>query len=178
MSVSKVDEHAVGMTFDREVRVKRVGPGNGEPFGHVPMSDGIDRVINLDTVGEQTTIRDCKFQVFRAKCLNLKAKNCLVQGCTFSQSWQPAVSAVPEWYFQEGPPVRNLVVRNNTFKNINHTNIQIGVDSSESRQDKSARETSRDTVGVSVEGNRFTDFGAHESVFAGWPPGTRSACNA
>ncbi len=172
VSVSKVDEHAVGMTFDREVRVKRVGPGNGEPFGHVPMSDGIDRVINLDTVGEQTTIRDCKFQVFRAKCLNLKAKNCLVEGCTFSQSWQPAVSAAPEWYFQEGPPVRNLVVRNNTFKNINHTNIQIGVDSSESRQDKSARETSRDTVGVSVEGNRFTDFGAHESVFAGWPPGS------
>ena len=61
-------------------------------------------MIDMDTTGQQTTIRNCKYQVIRAKCLNLKAMNCTVDHCTFFDCWQPPVSGSPEWYFEEVPP--------------------------------------------------------------------------
>jgi hypothetical protein len=171
VSVSKAADSSVAVSFDRDVQIQRAGAGDGQPFGTAARVDGIDRLINLDSVGEQTIIRNCKFQVFRAKCLNLKAKNCLVEGCTFRQSWQPAISAAPEWYFQEGPPIRHLIVRNNTFSNINHTNIQVGAAVKESNNVAPASDSSRDTANVVIEDNRFVGYGAHSSVFNNWPPG-------
>ena len=67
--------------------------------------------------------------------------------------------------------MRGLVVRNNTFSGINHTNIQVGAASRESNKDGPADEPSRDTVNVLIENNRFTSYGAFGSVFDRWPPG-------
>ena len=109
-------------------------------------------------------IQNCNFQVFRAKCLNLKANNCLVENCSFSGSYQPAVSAAPEWYFEEGPTVRHLVVRNNTFQ------CAITATSKSDRTIRRSPAPSRDTVDVLIEGNHFENYGAHASVFAKYYP--------
>ena len=166
-------DHSHTIVLDRDVTTQRTGAGDGQPFGYAARDDGIDRVVNLDSMGLDTAITDCRFQVFRAKCLNVKAANLTISGCTFFDSWQPAISAAPEWYFQEGPPIRNLVIRNNVFINCNHTNIEIGasINTGYDRL-KDVRSPSRDTAHILIEGNRFTAFGAHASVFPYWGVGT------
>ena len=164
-------DKSITISLDRDLKIERAGAGDGKPFGMAARDDGIDRVIDLDTVGTETLIRDCRFQVFRAKCLNLKANNCTVEGCTFFDSWQPAISAASEWYFQEGPPIRNLIIRNNRFLNCNHSNIDIGAGPS-SGYDKptGVPATSRDSKNVLIEGNYFADYGARQSVFSKYYP--------
>ena len=159
-------DQSVTLVLDRDVKVERAGAGDGKPFGMDARDDGIDRIIDLDTVGTETMIKNCSFQSFRAKCLNLKAKNCTVEGCTFFDSWQPALSAFAEWYFQEGPPIRNLTVRNNRFLNCNHSNIEIGANpSSGYEKPTGVPGTSRDTTNILIEGNYFADYGGYKSVF-------------
>ena len=158
-------DRSANVTLDQDVTAGQVGAGDRQPFGSKAAEDGIDRVIDLDDMGEETVIRNCSFQVFRAKCLNLKANNCLVENCHFSGSFQPAISAAPEWHFEEGPTVRHLIIRNNTFQTCNHSNIEIGP------ADSPALSPSRDTVDVLIEGNHFGDYGALASVFPYWPIG-------
>lgn len=160
-------DKSITLVLDRDVKVERAGTGDGKPFGMDARDDGIDRVINLDTMGTETVIRNCRFQTFRAKCLNLKANNCTVEGCTFFNSWQPALSASAEWYFQEGPPIRNLTVRDNRFLNCNHSNIDMGANPS-SGYDKptGVPPNSRDSRNILIENNYFADFGSYKtSVF-------------
>ena len=159
------------LTLDRDVATERVGAGQGEAFGMTAMSDGIDRLINTSTIGQETVIRNCKFQVFRAKCLNLKAPNCTVENCTFSASFQSAVSACPEWYFEEGPTIRNLTVRNCTFTGCNHFNIDIGaasytgVPGADTTKRETPENTSHDSTNILIENNTFTGYGTTPSVF-------------
>ena len=172
---SENPDRTVTLVLDRDVEILRAGAGDGQPFGYAARDDGIDRVINLDTVGQETVIRNCRFQVFRAKCLNLKARNCTVENCTFSNSWQPAISAASEWYFQEGPPIRNLTVRNNRFVRCNHSNIQIGASpGSGYRVEPSVSGApAHDSTDILIEGNTFEDYGAQQqSVFPDWPIGS------
>ena len=162
------------LVLDRDVEIRRAGAGDGQPFGRAARDDGIDRVINLDTVGQQTVIRNCRFQVFRAKCLNLKARNCTVENCTFSNAWQPAISAAAEWYFQEGPPIRDLTVRNNRFVHCNHSNIEIGASpgSGYGVEPSGDGAPAHDSTSILIEGNTFEHYGAHQqSVFPYWPIG-------
>jgi hypothetical protein len=165
-------DHSAVLVMDRDVKIERAGVGDGKPFGIAARDDGIDRVIDLDTIGTETEIRNCRFQVFRAKCLNLKANHCTVEGCTFFDSWQPAISAASEWYFEEGPPIRNLEIRNNRFLNCNHSNIEIGA-APGTGYDKvpTAAALSRDSVAIKIEDNYFAGYGAMASVFGYWPIG-------
>ncbi len=116
--------------------------------------------------------------MFRAKCLNLKAANCTVEGCTFRSSFQPAISAAPEWFFEEGPAIRNLTVRNCTFTDCNHANIDIGaapctgVPGADPGEVQAPENISHDSANILIEGNSFTGYGAVPSVFAWtWPVG-------
>jgi hypothetical protein len=164
-------DQSVTLTLDRDVTILRAGPGDGQPFGYAARDDGIDRIINLDTVGDETVIRNCRFQSFRAKCLNLKARNCTVENCTFSDSWTQAIGASPEWYFQEGPAIRHLIIRNNRFVNCNHSNIEIGAGPSTGYNvPVRASGASRDSVDILIEGNSFTGYGKFPSVFSDYVP--------
>ena len=164
------------LIVDRDVVTERVGAGQGEAFGMTAMSDGIDRLIDTDTVGQETVIRNSHFQVFRAKCLNLKAPECTVENCAFSASFQSAVSACPEWYFEEGPTIRNLTVRNCTFTGCNHFNIDIGaapytgVPGADTKARETPENTSHDSTNILIEGNTFTGYGTVPSVFAWTSP--------
>ena len=164
--------------LDRDVVTERVGAGVGQAFGIAAMTDGLDRLIDVSNVGQETLIRNCKFQVFRAKCLNLKAANCTVEGCAFRDSFQPAISAAPEWYFEEGPPIRNLVVRDCTFVDCNHFNIDIGaapstgVPGAKPDPNEATENISHDSTNILIEDNSFTGYGTVPSVFGwSWPVG-------
>ncbi|MBC8102558.1 MAG: right-handed parallel beta-helix repeat-containing protein [Cytophagales bacterium] len=166
------------LTLDREVVTERVGAGTGPAFGMAAMTDGLDRIINVDTVGQETLIRNSKFQVFRAKCLNLKAANCTIESCTFRSSFQPAISAASEWFFEEGPPIRNLTVRGCTFYDCNHPNIDIGaashtgVPGAAPDPNETPENAPRDSTNLRIEGNTFVGYGTIPSVFAwAWPLG-------
>jgi hypothetical protein len=147
-------------------------------FSRESMIDGIDRLINVATVGQETIIRDSKFQVFRAKCLNLKAANCTIERCTFSNSFQPAVFAGPEWYFEEGSSIRNLTLRDCIFTDNNHPNIVIGtspisgIPGEKPKVSDAPEHTSYDSTNILIEGNSFSGFGTTPSVFDwNWPVG-------
>ena len=166
------------IAVDRDVVTERVGVGVGMNFSRESMTDGIDRLINVATVGQETIIRDSKFQVFRAKCLNLKAANCTIERCTFSNSFQPAVSASPEWYFEEGSSIRNFTVRDCNFTDNNHPNIVIGasplsgVPGTKPIVSDAPENTSHDSTNILIEGNAFSGFGTTPSVFGwNWPVG-------
>jgi hypothetical protein len=166
------------IALDRDVVTERVGVGVGMNFSRESMTDGIDRLINVATVGQETIIRDCKFQVFRAKCLNLKAANCTIERCTFRNSFQPAISAAPEWYFEEGSSIRNFTVRDCTFTDNNHPNIVIGaspisgVPGTKPIVSEEPENFSHDSTKILIEGNSFTGFGTTPSVFGwNWPVG-------
>lgn len=166
------------IALDRDVVTERVGVGTGLDFSRESMIDGIDRLINVATVGQETIIRDSKFQVFRAKCLNLKAANCTIERCTFSNSFQPAVFAGPEWYFEEGSSIRNLTVRDCTFTDNNHPNIVIGasplsgVPGTKPIVSDAPEHTSYDSTNILIEGNSFSGYGTTPSVFGwNWPVG-------
>ena len=166
------------IALDRDVVTERVGAGTGLNFSREAMTDGIDRLINVATVGQETIIRDSKFQVFRAKCLNLKAANCTVERCTFSDSFQPAIFAAPEWYFEEGSSIRNFTVRDCTFTDNNHPNIVIGaspltgVNGTQPIVSDAPEDISHDSTKILIEGNSFSGFGTTPSVFDWqWPIG-------
>lgn len=166
------------ITLDRDVVAERVGAGIGMIFSRESMTDGIDRLINVATVGQETVIRDSKFQAFRAKCLNLKAARCTIERCAFSNSFQPAISAAPEWYFEEGPAIRNLTVRDCRFNDNNHPNIVIGASTLSGMPgakpivSNAPENVSHDSARILIEGNVFTGFGTTESVFGwNWPVG-------
>lgn len=166
------------IALDRDVVTERVGVGVGMNFSRESMIDGIDRLINVATVGQETIIRDSKFQVFRAKCLNLKAANCTIERCTFSNSFQPAVFAGPEWYFEEGSSIRNLAVRDCIFTDNNHPNIVIGtspisgIPGEKPKVSDAPEHTSYDSTNILIEGNSFSGFGTTPSVFDwNWPVG-------
>lgn len=159
------------LTLDRDVVTERVGAGVGQAFGIAAISDGFDRLISTATVGQQTVIRNSRFQVFRAKCLNLKAANCTVEGCTFYASFQSAVSAAPEWYFEEGPAMRNLIVRDCKFIGCNHYNIDIGaspqtgVPGADMNTVTPTADIGHDSTNILIEGCTFTGYGTIPSVF-------------
>jgi len=166
------------ITVDRDVVTERVGVGTGLDFSRESMTDGIDRLINVATVGQGTIIRDSQFQVFRAKCLNVKAADCLIERCTFSNSFQPAISAAPEWYFEEGSSIRNFTVRDCTFTDNNHPNIVIGasplsgVPGTKPIVSDAPENTSYDSTNILIEGNSFSGYGTTPSVFGwSWPVG-------
>jgi hypothetical protein len=166
------------IALDRDVVTERVGVGVGMNFSRESMTDGIDRLINVATVGQETIIRDSKFQVFRAKCLNLKAAHCTIERCTFSNSFQPAISAAPEWYFEEGSSIRNFTVRNCTFTDNNHPNIVIGasplsgIPGTKPIVSDAPENISHDSTNILIEANSFSGFGTTPSVFGwNWPVG-------
>jgi hypothetical protein len=166
------------IALDRDVVTERVGVGVGINFSRESMIDGIDRLVNVAIVGQETIIRDSKFQVFRAKCLNLKAANCTIERCTFRNSFQPAISAAPEWYFEEGSSIRNFTVRGCTFTDNNHPNIVIGaspisgVPGDKPKVSEAQENISHDSTKILIEGNSFSGFGTTPSVFDwNWPVG-------
>ena len=74
-----------------------------------------------------------------------------------------AILAGPEFYWGEAPVVRNLVIRNNRFVNIDGSSINLGCHESAN---------SYDNRNILIEGNTFENYGAKGGVGISGKQGT------
>jgi hypothetical protein len=139
------------VTLDKDVVVLHTGPGDNNNKGN----DGIDRVVDYSLACTSVTYTNCRMQSLRARALNLKSQNTLIENCTFHGCEMPAVFAGAEIWWGEAPAVSNLTIRNCRFVNCNQNNIVVQYDGVGS--DCNAR----DNKNILIEGNTFVNYAAH-----------------
>ncbi len=148
------DGHGVNLTLDQPMTVVRMGRDQPNiPFEEV-LKNGYDRVVDYNNVTTSTEFHHCKFQCLRARPLNLKAQNCLVDGCTFYNCDGAPISAGPEAAWMEAPYVHNLTIRNCTFTN----NVLTCIDIDYYQGMKEC--ISYGNENILIEGNKFHQSGA------------------
>jgi hypothetical protein len=139
------------------------GRGSGKDWKSAK-DDGIDRVVDYSLACSSVTFRHCRIQALRARGLNLKSQNCLIEGCAFYDCEMPAVSGGPEFWWGEAPAIHNFTVRNNTFVNCNTRCIDIGA------WDVGDPCAMRENRNILIEGNTFEHYGAHATIHRGFVP--------
>ena len=154
------------VSLDAPVTVGKTGPGVGPLMGRAQIADGIDRVTDYSNVTSSTEFTDCEFQCLRARPLNLKAQNCTIDGCKFYDCQLPAVAGGPEFYWTEAPALHHFTVRNCQFTNCETSNIDVDLFNADTGVNGGVPCESYDNRDILIEGNTFTNYGAHRSVFA------------
>jgi hypothetical protein len=162
--VERKQDQTCLVTLDRDVTVGTTGAGDGTNRGRPQMADGIDRAVDYNDTTSSTEFRDCEFQCLRARPLNLKAQNCLVERCKFFDCEMPAIAAGPEFYWEEAPAIHHLTVRNCQFTNCDTSNIDVDLFDAESEFNGNKAATSYDNHDILIEGNTFTHYGAYPTV--------------
>jgi len=119
--------------------------------------DGIDRLIDLDDAGT-AIIRNSRFQSYRSRNILMKAPNALIENNVFHDTVMASILVGPEFYWDEGPTVRHLVIRNNRFVNVSGSSIVVGAHFSDASYDN------RD---ITIEGNTFVGYGHYGINVAG-----------
>lgn len=157
-SIALKPDRSCVVTLDRDVQILHAGAGDAKPIGADARGDGIDRVVDYSLACQNAAFRDCRMQSLRARAINLKAQNCLIEGCTFYDCEMPAIAAGAEFTWGEGPAIHNLTIRNNHFINCNTNNIDI--DSFDADKDCNAA----DNRAILIEGNTFGHYGAHATT--------------
>ena len=114
-------------------------------------TDGIDRLIDLDSTGS-LHVTNSAFQSLHAHGLMLKASHSIVENSLFFNTIMGGIVIGPEFFWDEGPPVDDVVIRHNEFRNVSGANVFInpGIDS-DSRYNKN----------ITVENNKFLDYGRY-----------------
>jgi hypothetical protein len=166
---TREEDRSVRLTLDRDVQVlHQVGrPGLPERGawkggGRFEEFDGIDRIADFETAGKMI-IRNCRFQNMRARCILVKTSDSVIENNTFYNTHMTAILAGPEFYWGEGPAVRNLIIRSNHFINIDGSSINLGCHHSTN---------SYDNRNILIEGNTFEKYGAKGGVGISGKQGT------
>ena len=163
------------IVLDRDVKAGQTGIGPlaefraANPKGDIHPSrraneyDGIDRLVNLEEAGT-AVIRNSRFQSLRARNLLIKSSDTIIENNVFHDTAMTSILVGPEFYWDEGPAVRHLVIRNNRFENISGSSIFVAAHTTQSefpQQGKSARPLpeSLDNRDITIEGNTFLDYG-------------------
>lgn len=105
--------------------------------------DGIDRVISIDSAGTLRVIGS-SFQSFHARDLLMRASHSIIEKNEFHDTVAAAIVIGPEFFWDEGPAASDVVIRNNTFRNISGSNILI---------------QNERTSKITIAGNSFLDYG-------------------
>ena len=158
VSLTRRDDGDTEMNLDRDVVVERAGRGANDGRD-AQVNDGIDRVADYSLACHSVIFRDCKFQCNRARPLNLKAQNCLIEGCDFFDCAWSAIEAGPEMWWGEAPAVHNMTIRNNRFFRNNGPDIDVGV-----FYDGEDTCTALDNTNIVIEGNHFDQYGSHGAI--------------
>lgn len=91
----------------------------------------------------------------RARNILVKCSNAVIENNTFYNTHMTSILAGLEFYWGEAPAVRNLVIRNNRFVNIDGSSINLGCHHSN---------TSYDNRDILIEGNTFEKYGSLRGV--------------
>jgi hypothetical protein len=161
------------VALDAPLQVLRAGPGTGDPWGTDALHDGIDRVIDCSDAGISTVFRHDRMSELRARPINTKMRNCIIENNYFYDCEIFAVEAGPEFYWEEGPSLDRLSVIHNQFNNCNEANVCIGMFNAPSTC------VSTDNRNIVIKGNRFENYGAHVNAYSGplgavWISNTRN----
>jgi hypothetical protein len=177
------DGDSTQLVLDHDVHVERtgVGPlaaflasnptGDIHPARHANEYDSIDRVANLDDVGT-ITVRNSRFQSLRARNLLIKASNSIIENNVFHDTTMASILVGPEFYWDEGPSVHHLLIRNNTFQDVSGSSIFVAAHTTESefgsgRSSSHPMPLSLVNTDIRIEGNLFTGFGHYSQGIAG-----------
>ena len=87
----------------------------------------------------------------RARNILAKCSNAVIENNMFYNTHMASILAGPEFYWGEAPAVRNLVIRNNRFVNIDGSSINLGCHHSNK---------SYDNLDILIEGNTFENYGS------------------
>lgn len=158
VSVTRRDDGDTELTLDRDVVIERAGHGDNHNRD-TQVNDTVDRIADYNLACRSVIFRDCTFQCNRARPLNLKAQNCVVEGCDFFDCAWSAIEAGPEMWWGEAPSVHHLTIRNNRFIRNNGPDIDVGV--FYDGEDKCTALDNRDIV---IEGNHFEQYGSHGAI--------------
>jgi len=145
--------------------------GDIHPARRANEYDGIDRLVDLDDAGT-AIIRNSRFQSLRARNLLIKTSDTLIENNVFHDTAMTAILAGPEFYWDEGPAVRHLVIRNNRFENISGSSIFVAAHTTQSEfppHDTRAHPLPDSLVNrdITIEGNTFTGYGHFKLGIAG-----------
>jgi hypothetical protein len=163
------DDDSVRLVLDSDVNVMHaVGslglpdPAKWKGGGNFSEFDGIDRIADFEAVGK-LIVRNCRIQSMRARCLLVKTSDSIIENNTFYNTHMTAILVGPEFYWGEGPAVRNLIIRNNRFINIDGCSINIACFDSDN---------SYDNRNILIEGNTFENYGVNGGVDLSGKQGT------
>jgi hypothetical protein len=173
------------IVLDRDVKAGQTGVGPlaefraANPKGDIHPSrraneyDGIDRIVNLDDVGT-AVIRNSRFQSLRARNLLIKSSDTLIENNVFHDTVMASILAGPEFYWDEGPAVRHLVIRNNRFEDISGSGIFVAAHTTQSEFPQpnghaQKMPESLDNRDITIEGNTFVNYGHYQLGVAGRP---------
>ena len=166
---AREDDRSVRLTLDTDIEVLHPVGSPGLPerstwkgSGRFEEFDGIDRLADFEAAGKMV-IKNCRFQNMRARCILVKTSDSLIENNTFYNTHMTAILAGPEFYWGEAPAVRNLVIRNNHFVNIDGSSINLGCHNSAN---------SYDNRNILIEGNTFENYGAKGGVGISGKQGT------
>lgn len=129
------------LTLDRDAKVGHAGYAPVSSKGND--TDGIDRVISMESAGSLHVVGS-SFQSFHARDLLVRASHSLIENNQFHDTIAAGIVIGPDFFWDEGPAVNDVLIRNNTFQNISGSNVLVeGVG----------------TSNVTITGNRFIDYG-------------------
>ena len=135
------------LTLDHAVKVTH--PGYAPVRSEGNDTDGIDRLIDLDGVGS-LTITNSSFQSLHARCLLIKASHSLVENSLCHDTVMAGIIIGPGFFWDEGPEVKDVTIRDNIFKNVSGPNILV---------QNGGSPTAPAITGITITGNQFLDYG-------------------
>jgi hypothetical protein len=135
------------LTLNQPVKISHVGYAPVRSEGND--TDGIDRVIDLDSVGTLTVVHS-SFQSLHARCLLIKASQSLVDNSICHDTVMAGVIIGPSFFWDEGPETHDVTIQNTTFQNISGPNIIVTNGGSPSAPA---------VTGIIITNNEFVGYG-------------------
>jgi hypothetical protein len=144
------DRSSCLITLDKPVMVAHPGYAPVKSTGND--TDGIDRVIDLDSAGT-IHITNSSFQSLHARCLLIKSSTSVVENSICHDTVMAGILVGPQFFWDEGPEVHDLTVRNNDFRNVSGANILVS---------NGGSPNAPAITGLVVSGNNFFDYARYE----------------
>lgn len=110
------------LQLDRDVTIGHTGYKPVQSKGND--KDGIDRVISMESAGSLHVMRS-SFQSFHAHDLLLRASHTSIESSDFHDTIMAGILIGPDFFWDEGPAVADVVIKDNVFDNISGSNILV-----------------------------------------------------
>ena len=135
------------LTLDQTVVIAHPGYAPVKSKGND--TDGIDRVIDLTSVGT-LHVENSIFQSLHARCLLIKASQSIVEHPVCYDTVIAGFLVGPQFFWDEGPEVDSLTIRDNEFRNVSGANILVT---------NGGSAVAPPTSNLSISGNHFVNYG-------------------